>query len=30
MGQKAQAWGFIKNGSWIHNEKYLGRGAKDD
>jgi hypothetical protein len=30
MGQKAQAWGFIKNGSWIHNEKYLGRGAKND
>ncbi len=30
MGQKAGSWGFIKNGKWIHNEKYLARGAKDE
>jgi hypothetical protein len=30
MGKKAGAWGFLKNGVWIHNEKYLARGAKDD
>jgi hypothetical protein len=28
MGKKAGSWGFLKNGKWIHNEVYLGRGAK--
>ena len=23
MGKKATQWGFIKDGKWIHNEKYL-------
>ena len=30
MGRKAGAWGFLKNGIWIHNKDYLARGAKDD
>ena len=30
MGKKAGAWGFLKNGVWIHNENYLARGAKDE
>ena len=30
MGRKAGAWGFIKNGIWVHNKDYLARGAKDD
>lgn len=30
MGKKAGAWGFLKNGVWIHNENYLVRGAKDE
>jgi len=30
MGRKAGAWGFIKNGIWVHNKDYLVRGAKDD
>ena len=30
MGRKAGAWGFIKNGIWIHNKDYLARGAKDE
>ena len=30
MGRKAGAWGFIRNGIWIHNKDYLARGAKDD
>jgi hypothetical protein len=29
MGKKATDWGFIKDGEWIHNEKYLARGAKE-
>ena len=30
MGKKAGAWGFIKNGIWVHNKDYLARGAKDE
>ena len=30
MGRKAGAWGFLKNGIWVHNKDYLARGAKDD
>jgi hypothetical protein len=30
MGQKAQSWGFVKDGNWIPHEQYLARGAKDD
>lgn len=30
MGRKAGAWGFLKDGEWIHNEQYLARGAKDE
>jgi hypothetical protein len=30
MGKKAGAWGFLKNGVWIHNKNYLARGAKDE
>jgi len=30
MGRKAGAWGFLKNGIWIHNKDYLARGAKDE
>ena len=30
MGRKAGAWGFIKNGNWIHNKDYLARGVKHD
>ena len=30
MGKKAGSWGFIKDGKWIHNEKFLARGAKED
>ena len=30
MGRKAGAWGFIKNGIWVHNKDYLARGAKDE
>ena len=29
MGQKQQEWGFIKNGTWIHNEKYFAEKAKE-
>jgi hypothetical protein len=30
MGKKAQEWGFLKDGTWVHNEQYLARGAKGD
>ena len=30
MGKKAGAWGFLKNGVWIHNKNYLARGAEDE
>ena len=29
MGRKQQEWGFIKNGKWIHNEKYLAEKNKE-
>ena len=35
MGRKKKEWGFVRwvqyeGYRWIHNEKYLARGAKDD